>query len=230
MMEILCELQSPPVEWKTTLAPSPDLLLRAILRALAYADIFDYPLTAAEIHRYLEVPASLERVQEVLQDGRLSPTRFRRCDGFFTLPGREAIVETRRRRAVLSAQQWPRAHRYGRWIAALPFVRMVAVTGSLAVDNVEPGTDIDYLIVTEAGRLWLCRAMVIGLVRLAALWGDEVCPNYFITENALHFAERTLYTAHELAQMVPLAGAATYHRIRRLNAWAATFLPNAAGS
>jgi hypothetical protein len=106
---------------------------------------------------------------------------------------------------------------------------MVAVTGALAMDNCEPGDDIDYLVVTETGRLWLCRALVVAVVRLARLRGVALCPNYFLTDRSLALTDCNLFTAHELAQMVPIAGLAVYQEMRGLNPWLLSFLPNAGG-
>ena len=200
----------------------------AILKSVAYGDMFDYPLTAAEVYGYLSgVAASPAKVTAVLSAGGLVPRYLSRREGYFTLPGREAIVATRRRREAVAQRLWPEAIGYGRTIATLPFVRMVAVTGSLAVNNVEPEADIDYLIVTENGRLWLTRALTIVVVRLAARRNVKLCPNYFLSRRALVFWERNLYTAHELVQMRPIAGLDVYVHLRRLNAWTADFLPNA---
>ena len=124
---------------------------------------------------------------------------------------------------------WPQALRYGRLIAGLPFVRMLAITGSLAMNNVENNPDIDYLVVTVGGRLWMVRAMVLAVARLAALQGVRLCPNYLVSEQALVFEEHTLYTAHELAQMIPLFGMEVYRRISSLNRWKERLLPNAQG-
>jgi len=210
--------------------PLPDYraVESAVLQAVAYADVFDYPLTAEEVHRYLvRVPVPPAAVYAVLRDGRLVPQRLVQHQGYFTLPGRQDLVETRRRRAEVAASLWPRAVSYGQAMAGLPFVRMVAVTGALAMDNVESDADLDYLVVTEPGRLWLCRALVIVLVRLAARRGDVICPNYFLSERALVLRERNLFTAHELTQMVPIAGLPVYHHMRQVNLWTAHFLPHA---
>ena len=207
--------------------PGRAALERAIVQAVAYADVFDYPLTADEIHRYLiGVPASRGMVRTALNNAR--PAVLARCGRYFTLEGRESAVDIRRVRASVAADYWRRAVRYGHTMGNLPFVRMVAVTGALAMDNIADG-DIDYLVITEPGRLWVCRALIIGLVRMAALRGTELCPNYFLSEQALVLNERTLFTAHEVAQMVPLTGMATYQRLRALNRWTDTYLPNAGG-
>jgi hypothetical protein len=103
---------------------------------------------------------------------------------------------------------------------------MVAVTGALAMDNTDSNADMDFMIVTEPGRLWLCRALVILLVRWAALHSDTVCPNLFVSENALVYQQQDLFTAHEMAQMIPFAGHPIYRRMMELNPWTLDYLPN----
>ena len=204
----------------------PAALDNAILHTVIYADVFDYPLHADEIHRYLTgVSASPESVAAGLEC--LVPTGLQRSGEAYFLPGRDEIVARRMRREQIALSLWPQAVRYGHIIAGLPFVRMVAVTGSLAMNNVEADADLDYLIVTAAGRLWLCRALILAIGRLASLRRARICPNYLISECALEFPEHTLYAAHELAQMVPLAGRQVYRRIRESNPWVGHFLPNA---
>lgn len=197
----------------------------AILLSVVYADVFDYPLAAAEIHRYCGMKVAYTTLYAEIQGFGF----LRQSGDFYTLPGRESLVALRAYREEVSSQLWTHALRYGRAIASLPFIRMLAVTGSLAVNNTESLADIDYFIVTEPGRLWTCRAFILALGRLAARKGLNLCPNYLVTTNALNFSDRTLYAAHEIAQMVPLYGLEVYTEIRRLNAWVADFLPNADG-
>ena len=210
--------------------PAPRTIEAAILCTLAYADLFDYPLTAPEVHRYLVgMQADVPTVEGLLKNGR-TRTHVARNGAYFTLSGRERIVDNRCQRARIAAEGWPQAIRYGRAIASLPFVRMVAVTGALAVDNAKEGDDIDYLIVTTPGRLWLCRAIIIQLVvKPAGGRGITICPNYLLSERALAQFEHNLFTAHEIVQMVPISGRETYERLCELNRWASRFLPNAYG-
>jgi hypothetical protein len=200
------------------------LVLNSVFHALAYADVFDYPLTAGEVYRYLPaVDASFDDVAQALAYEAL----FSKVEDCYTLLGREGIVETRRRRARVAKQLWAKAARYGRIIASLPFVRMVAVTGSLAMNNTDEGKDIDYMIVTAPNHLWTCRALTLLVARFAKLEGVNLCPNYLVTTNALELEEHSLYVAHELAQMIPLSGMEIYAEMRRLNGWMVDYLPKA---
>lgn len=199
-------------------------VLYSILHTLAYADVFDYPLTAHEVYLYLaSANASFEEVAQTLENKAL----FSKIGAYYTLRGREEIVETRKQRARVASRLWPKAARYGRMIASLPFVRMVAITGSLAMNNTDEGKDVDYLIVTAPNHLWTCRALSLLVARLAKLEGVNLCPNYLVTTKALGLDEHSLYVAHELAQMIPLSGLEIYSEMRCLNDWMADYLPNA---
>lgn len=201
---------------------------RAILSTVVYGDVFEYPLRDAEVHRYLHgLHASEGQIHSALARASAPDGPLTHRDGYYTLRGREALVDTRRGRAARADQLWPIAVRYGHVIAGFPFVRMVAVTGSLAWDNVPHTADIDYLIVTEPGHLWKTRWMLAVLRRIARLEGVRLCPNCMVSKRALTVWDRDLYVAYELACMRPIAGRGMYRRLRRLNPWTASYLPNA---
>jgi hypothetical protein len=106
---------------------------------------------------------------------------------------------------------------------------MVAVTGALSMNNLSGRPDIDLLVVTEPGRVWVCRRLLVLQVRLARLFGDDLCPNYILSTGNLELDQRDFFTAHELAQMVPLKGEAIHRRMLEQNSWARRFLPEAFG-
>lgn len=213
-------------------AEQPDSpLAAAILQTVLYADVFDFALTDAEIcHFLIGSPATYLQVCATLAESRWLHSHIARHAGepaYYTLCDRLDLAEQRPFREASSAQLWPSARRYGLLLAHLPWVRMVALTGALAVRNARPGDDIDYLLVTAAGRVWLTRALAVIVVRLARLRGVRLCPNYVLAESALAQAQHDLYIAHEIAQMIPLAGFDLYNAFRRANRWTDRLLPNA---
>ncbi len=206
-----------------------DDLETAILRTVLYADVFDFPLTAAEIHHFLitDQPVSRPAVDQALDDSAVLREGLDYTDGYIARAGRADLIAIRHERERTSAQLWKPALRYGRWLARLPFVRMVALTGALSMRNAKAHDDLDYLLVTAPGRVWLARAFSILLVRLVKLRGDVICPNYVLAETALAQEPQNLFIAHEIAQMVPLYGLDLYAGFLTANRWVDSYLADA---
>ena len=198
-------------------------LERAILETLAYSDVFEYPLRVDEIYRYLPVP--VDEVQ-VLQALSAATDLVGEQDGFYFLAGREQIVEIRKQREVHSQKLMRQALRYGRILGALPFIRMAALTGSLAVLNSTKAADFDYMLVTAPNHVWTARAFALLFNRVTRLFGHTLCPNLIVSENVLAWSTHDLYSARELCQMVPITGMDVYRKLLKANEWTKEFLPN----
>src|SRR5262249_17496453 len=139
--------------------PALSALERAIYSTVAYRDVFHFPLTTSEIHRYLHgCSASQEQVTAALAMGPLREYHVETDGANFALRGRGALFAIRRARTQLSTERWPTALRMGRFLASLPNVRMVAITGSLAAENFSRRADIDFLLLTDGGTMWRTRA------------------------------------------------------------------------
>jgi hypothetical protein len=86
------------------------------------------------------------------------------------------------------------------------------------------------MVLTDAGSMWRARTLAMVLALVNRKFGSgRLCPNFFLSVAALALERRSLYDAHELAQMVPLFGRESYAELRQANRWTDTFLPNAEG-
>lgn len=210
--------------------PGLSALQRAILLTVLYADLFDFAMTEDELYRRLIGAASgRRRFAQALAS--LAGTYLTASGGYVVWTGREALVALRRRRRQLAPARWAAARRYARWLRRVPFVRMVAVSGSLAVDNAAEQSDVDLFCVTAEGRLWVARLFLVALSRttrmLPRAFPLYLCPNYVLAADALGLDDRNLFTAHEVVQAVPLWGAPVHDAFLRANAWTRALLPQA---
>ena len=201
----------------------------AVLRTMAYSDVFGYAPRGAEVHRYLHgVAADAEAVNYALAT-LVERGAIEAREDLFALQGRNYLFDQRRIREQIAAQLWPRARRYARWLATIPTVRLVGVTGSLAAGNPADAADIDFMLIVDGGTVWRSRAIAKLLQSIDARFGGSMCVNYFRSNAAYRLPLEDLYTARELTQMVPLYGLDAYAELRQENSWTQSLLPNASG-
>lgn len=206
-----------------------DAVQAATLQTIIYADVFDFALNAEEIHRYLlyHLPVTLEQVHQALCSDELQ-SQILTDQVYVALRSNHHAIQRRHASEQVADQLWDQASRFARWLSRIPFVEMVALTGALAMRN--PGSerdDFDFLIVARPGRVWFVRACSVLTVRIARLFGSEICPNYILASDQLRQKRQDLFIAHEIAQMRPLFGWQIYRRMLQENQWTHSMLANA---
>lgn len=206
---------------------------RSLYTAVAYADIFDYPLTLTECRLF-----SQSRV--LAKPQKLMGVTLKKSRGvtYYFLSGRERILPIRDARQTYATYKWQRARIIASALGRIPTVLLVAVTGALAMNNAHEDDDIDLYIVTENNTLWITRFLVTAFITLLGVRRtphtknvkDLFCLNMFTTIDGMGIpiGERDLFTAHEVVQMIPLwERRGTYKKFLERNRWTKGYLPYA---
>lgn len=197
-----------------------------MIRVVLYFDIFKYPLRAEEIFRACPVRTSACEVEAALRHlvalGMLSEE-----EGFYKRKGSEANVARRLKGNALAETKLAQARKSARLIGRFPYVEAVMVSGSLSKHYMDPGSDIDFFIVTKPGRLWIARTLLILYKKIFLLNSHKhFCVNYFVDTDHLEIEDKNLFTATEVAFLLPMLNADAYQDFRRHNAWADAYFPN----
>jgi hypothetical protein len=146
--------------------------------------------------------------------------------GHLTFLGREALVARRDNGIQRTAALLHRHRHVIAALAALPFIRMLALSGGTAHRNARGGDDIDLFVVAAAGHVYTAYTMLFLASRLTRTRG-VVCPNYLVDENHLEIAyHHDLFTAHQALSLVPIAGQESFDRFVDANRdWVRDFYP-----
>ncbi len=221
-------------------------LSKNILQTIIYYDILNYPLTAFEIWKNLlswniehrkenekkYKKCTLGEAIEVLDSYEMKKN-IEEFSGFYFLKGRKELVGERIQKDKYSIVKLKIAERVAWWLRFVPFVRMAAVTGTLAMKNPERDSDIDFLVILKQTRIWTGRLLVTAMVHLLGKrrYGkkikNRICLNYFITTGSLEIKKKDLFAANEYTFIYPLFGWRVYEKFCRENfGWIKKLKPN----
>jgi hypothetical protein len=198
----------------------------AIVRSVLYASLFDYPLTLAQLRQTLvgSVQTATE-IRSTYEGSDAVRALIDYQDGFFFARGRNDLIAERKRREARSRAFLARHGTFIRLACSMPFVEMVALSGSIAHLNLEDDGDLDLCIVTKAGHVWTTAVAVVLLAKLLRC-RQTVCANFVLADSALKLEQQDLFTASQVLHLKPLSGDAVYRRLLAENPFVAAFYPN----
>ena len=198
----------------------------AILQSVTYAALFDYPLTLAELHQS-SIGLNLDEAA-IVRTYRASPALRRAVEfreGMFFPAGREHLLPERHRRKAWSLAFLQRHRLLLAAVCAIPYVRMVALSGSIAHLNMDGAGDLDLFIVTRGLHVWSVTVTVIVLAKLLR-HRDVTCVNFVVSDSRLALEQHDLFTANQTIHLQPLVGVPVLHELARANPFIASFYPN----
>ena len=199
-----------------------------VLSVVAYADLYDFPLTIDEIHFDLpSVSVSGDDLKSCLINPNGLEHVLENRNGMFFLKGRDYLVNLRDHKKQIT-QKLLGKHKYEiERICRLPWVRTVALTGSAAFDNARMGDDIDLFLIVKANRLWLVDLYNLLVIRI---WRERIlrkpkaiCINYVVDESAIALKERDFFTAHQVVHMKLVYDEGAWELFTDSNRWAYEF-------
>ena len=196
------------------------------MRSVIYASLFDYPLSLEQLHQSLiGVGADKESIARWWRSSELLRATIEYRDGLFFPAGRADLTATRARREALSRRMLERDQRILSLMSHLPFVRMVALSGSLAHLNAEGSADLDLFVITAPNRVWSVTLAVLVLSRLFG-WRRHMCLNYVVSEHTMKIVPEDLFTANQIIHLRPTFGHDVFTRFLYTNHFVRNFYPN----
>ena len=198
-----------------------------ILATIAYFNMFDYPLKKNEIFLFLNHGEDFTEFERALNFLTNDSVIFKIGD-FYSLHNNYALAVKRQKGHDQATLMLKKAEKAAKLISAFPFIKGVAISGSLSKYFADEQTDVDFFIITTQNRLWVARTFLHLFKKITYLFNlqDLFCMNYFIDESEPVILEKNIYTATEVTTILPVRGVEVFEIFFKANGWTKNFLPN----
>lgn len=203
------------------------VLKSAIVRCLAYFDIFSYPLKADELFILIEIPDCCRTDFNIALIELVNDQMIFEEDDYFSISSLNDKIKNRLKGEQKAATVFKKMNRYSKIIASFPFVEGVTVSGSLSKNYMDDRSDIDYFVITKPGRMWLSRTLLILFKKIFLLNSKKYfCVNYFVASDQLLIPDHNIFTATEVSFLLPVYNYSLYNTFKEQNKWVKQFYPN----
>nr|WP_294774236.1 nucleotidyltransferase domain-containing protein [uncultured Flavobacterium sp.] len=188
------------------------------LKTILYFSIFRYPLRIDEIHSYTNYESIADTEKELQH--LMAEKILLKVDDFYVYGSDLDSVIKRLRGNMYAGRALKVAQKKAKFIAKFPFVKAIGVSGSLSKGYYDNESDIDFFVITESNKLWLCRTFLMLYKKIFLLNSRKFfCINYFIGTNQLEIEEKNRFTATEMKTLIPMQGKKVFEDFYRENQW-----------
>lgn len=202
-------------------------LRSSILKTLAYYEIFQHPLNRQELFKFNEQKKLSDKDFDLALSQLVDTNKVYSNGEFYSLSEDANRFQIRKELNAFAKKVMPRALEKGKLILTFPFIKHVFISGSLSKGVFNPEDDFDFFIITTQNRIWLAK-FYLKCYKFFFLKNSfkEFCINYFMSEKKLEIPEKNIYTATELATMIPIVKHKEINGIYHSNKWAEEYFPN----
>lgn len=199
----------------------------SILKTLIYHNIFDYSPSECEITRYLIGYKCLDN--QILQE------ELQKIAKIYTRKGNN----DKEKKNTLAWSLLNKTHFLTQFLAKIPTIQLIGVSGDTAALNAKKNSDIDLMVICQNQTAWLTRSFILLLLSLLRQRVNLQKPNHLNTgkfclnmmledhPSSLQTIHQDLYTAMEIAHLkILLNRNQTYQRFLLANNWTKKYLPN----
>ncbi|HTB53563.1 MAG TPA: hypothetical protein VK718_12405 [Ferruginibacter sp.] len=197
-----------------------------ILKVLAYFDVFNYPLLIDEIKSFLLEPTDQSSFEQDIAVLITEKTIFK-FDEFYSLQNDRVLVDRRCKGNRFAEKQMATAAKAAAILSRFPYVRALAISGSLSKNFSDEKADVDFFIITAANRLWIARTIMHLFKKLTFVVGKQnwFCMNYYVDESMMEIPEKNIFTAMEIVTLIPMYGNETFPVFYNNNQWIKNYFP-----